>query len=90
MRIPLYTKQFQKDIKRAQKRGKNLEKFKIIAHTLIEGKTLDPIHREHKLSGSFQGRCECHIESNWLLIYKKEQGQIIFERTGSHSDLFRF
>lgn len=89
MRTPLYTKQFQKDIKRVKKQGKNLEKLKIITRTLIEGKTLDPIHHEHKLIGSFLGRCECHIESNWLLIYKKELGQIIFERTGSHSDLFR-
>ena len=89
MRTPLFTKQFQKDIQRVKKQGKNLEKLKIITRTLIEGKTLDPIHHEHKLIGSFQGRCECHIESNWLLIYKKEPGQIIFERTGSHSDLFR-
>ena len=70
MYTPVYTKQFQKDIKLAKKRGKNLEKFKFIARTLIEGQALDPIHREHKLTGSFQGRCECHIESNWLLFYK--------------------
>ena len=89
MNKPVYTKQFQKDIERAKKRGKNLEKLKIIARTLIEGKALDPIHHEQKLIGNFQGRRECHIESNWLLIYKKEPGQIIFERTGSHSDLFR-
>jgi len=89
MLIPVYTKQFAKDIKRIKKRGKNLEKFKIIARTLLEGKALDPIHCDHKLIGSYQGRRECHIESDWLLIYKKEQNRIIFERSGTHSDLFR-
>ena len=89
MFIPVYTKQFEKDIHRIKKRGKNLEKLKIIARTLLCGRTLDPIHKEHKLIGNFIGRCECHIESDWLLLYKKESDRIIFERTGSHSDLFK-
>lgn len=88
MFIPVYTRQFEKDIKRAKKRRKNLDKIKIIIRTLIDGKPLDPIHRNHKPTGDYQGRWECHIESDWLLIYKIEEGRIIFERTGSHSDLF--
>ena len=86
---PVYTKQFAKDVKRAQKRGKNLDKFKIIAITLLSGEALDKIHKEHKLLGNFAGRKECHIESDWLLIYKISEDQIIFERMGSHSDLFK-
>jgi len=89
MRTPVYTGQFQRDIKKAKKRGKNLEKFKIIALNLIEGKKLDPLQRDHQLVGSYAGRRECHIEADWLLIYKIDGDQIIFERTGSHSDLFR-
>ena len=85
----VYTKQFAKDVKRSQKRGKNLEKFKIIAETLICGEPLDEIHRNHKLIGEFSGRNECHLESDWLLIYKITDEQIIFERMGSHSDLFK-
>jgi len=89
MRIPVYTRQFERDIERVRKRGKDFEKFKIIARALIEGSNLDPIHRDHRLVGDYAGRRECHIEADWLLIYKLEKDQIIFERTGSHTDLFR-
>ena len=70
MYIPVYTKQFSKDIKKAQKRGKNLDKFKIIAKTLLLGEKLDAIHRDHSLIGNYVGRRKCHIESDWLLICK--------------------
>ena len=86
---PIYTKQFARDVKKAQKRGKNLEKFKIIATTLVRGDALDELHRDHKLLGNYSGRRECHIESDWLLIYKTVGDQIIFERMGNHSDLFK-
>ena len=89
MPTPVFTRQFDKDVKRMQKRGKKLEKIKIIIRVLIEEESLDPIHRDHKLIGNWQGRRECHIESDWLLIYKKEEGRVIFERTGTHSDLFQ-
>jgi mRNA interferase YafQ len=89
MRIPAYTRQFERDIKRARKRGKNLEKFKIISSTLLKGKQLDPLHRDHQLLGNYTGRRECHLEADWLLIYKVEEDRIVFERMGSHADLFR-
>ena len=89
MLTPAYTRQFDKDTKRMAKRGKNLEKLKIIISTLIAEELLDRIHREHKLVGNWKGRRECHIESDWLLIYKNEVDRIIFERTGTHSDLFQ-
>jgi mRNA interferase YafQ len=89
MRTPVYTWQFERDIKKAEKRGKSLEKLKIIARALIEGRRIDPLHRDHQLVGSYAGRRECHIEADWLLIYKIEKEWIIFERTGSHSDLFK-
>ena len=89
MYTPVYTKQFEKDLKLCKRRGKNLEKFKILAVTLISGQAPDPIHRDHKLVGNYQGRRDCHIESDWLLIYKIESKRIIFERMGSHSDLFK-
>ncbi len=89
MYAPVYTKQFAKDLKRCQRRGKNLEKFKILVRTLLSGKRLDPIHRDHKLSGNLVGRRDCHIEADWLLIYRVEVDSIFFERMGSHSDLFK-
>ena len=86
---PAYTKQFEKDVKRCKRRGKNLDKFKIIVQTLLTGQPLDPIHRDHKLIGNYAGRRDCHIESDWLLIYKIDDTQVIFERMGTHSDLFK-
>ena len=89
MVVPVYTKQFAKDVKRAGLRGKNLDKFRIIARSLLAGEPMDPLHRDHKLVGNYEGRRECHIEADWLLIYKPEATKIIFERMGSHSDLFK-
>jgi len=89
MLIPVYTRQFERDLKRMKKRRKKTEKLKIMLRCLIEEEELDPIHRGHTLIGNWLGRRECHVESDWLLIYKIENDRIIFERTGSHSDLFR-
>ena len=86
---PVYTRQFERDIKRMKRRGKNSDKLKIIIRSLISEEILDPIHRGHKLISNWQGRKECHIESDWLLIYKTEIDRIVFERTGTHSELFR-
>jgi len=86
---PTYTRQFQKDLKKMQKRGKNLDKIKSIIETLACEKILADCFRDHKLIGNYHGRRECHIEPNWLLIYKLTSQEIIFERTGSHSDLFK-
>ncbi len=89
MYTPVYTRQFEKDTKRCIRRGKNLEKFKILARTLLSGKPLDAIHRDHKLLGNFAGRRDCHIESDWVLIYRIDGDRLIFERMGTHSDLFK-
>ena len=89
MYTPVYTKQFEKDVKRSQRRGKNLEKFKILARTLLEGRQPDAIHRDHKLTGNLSGRRDSHIESDWVLIYRIYGEYLIFERMGTHSDLFK-
>ncbi len=64
MLTPVYTRQFERDLKRIRKRGKNPDKLKIIVRTLLAEEVLDPIHRDHKLIGNWQGRRECHIESD--------------------------
>ena len=89
MLIPAYTKQFERDTKRMKKRGKNLEKLKMIIRSIVAEEPLDDIHRDHKLIGNWKKRRECHIESDWLLIYRVESVRIVFERTGTHSDLFQ-
>lgn len=86
---PVYTRQFERDVKRMKRRGKNLVKLKIVIRSLVAEESLDPIHRDHKLIGNWLGRRECHIESDWLLFYKTEVDRLVFERTGTHSDLFR-
>jgi mRNA interferase YafQ len=57
---------------------------------LISGKALDPIYRDHQLKGEWRGWRECHVTSDWLLIYQINAAQktIRFERLGSHAELF--
>jgi mRNA interferase YafQ len=86
---PKYTKQFEKDLKRIQKRGKTVKKLKTIVEKLLNEEKLEPRLKDHKLTGNYAGRHECHIKPDWLLIYKLDEFSIVFERTGSHSDLFK-
>jgi mRNA interferase YafQ len=81
-------KQFEKDLVRAKKRGKNMAKIESIIMLLISAHPLPAKNREHKLQGNFKDFWECHIEADWLLIYKKTSTEIILIRTGTHSDLF--
>jgi mRNA interferase YafQ len=83
-----YKNIFEKDVARATKRGKDIAKLKEVICLLAEEKLLPVKFRDHPLIGNYKGRRECHIEPNWLLVYKKEMNIIIFERTGTHSDLF--
>ena len=82
------TTQFKQDVKRMERRGKDFAVFKAIVHNLIVGQALDPQYRDHALLGQYAGTRECHIEPDWLLIYKVEGDIIVFERTGRHSELF--
>ena len=83
-----FRKQFKKELKKQEKRGKNPEKFFSIAEKLANQEPLEARCKNHKLTGNFKDRWECHIEPDWLLIYCISAGEIIFERTGTHSDLF--
>jgi mRNA interferase YafQ len=88
MLTPIFTKQFDRDLKRMRKRGKDAEKFKTVARMLLAEEPLPAKYRDHKLSGTYVGRRDCHMENDWVLIYKRETSAIIFERNGTHSDLF--
>jgi mRNA interferase YafQ len=83
------TGQFKKDVKRAQKRGKKMEKLIRVLDLLIEGNPLPPEYKDHPLRGDFAGSRDCHLEPDWLLIYTLEGNHLRLERTGTHSDLFR-
>ena len=88
MRTPGYTTQFERDLRLMQRRGKDTGKLKTILTALINEEPLPERQRDHPLVGNYKGRRECHIEPDWLLIYKLINNEIIFERTGSHGDLF--
>jgi mRNA interferase YafQ len=88
MRIVRETSQFRKDIKRLKKRGKDLDKLKEVILRLFEGRPLDARHRDHPLTGPWQGSRDCHVEPDWLLIYRIDDSALYLERTGTHSDLF--
>lgn len=89
MRTPVYTNRFEKDLKLMIKRGYDPESIKSTVRKLIDEIPLERKHRDHLLIGNFKDRRECHIEPDWLLIYRLEGSMIIFERTGTHADLFK-
>jgi mRNA interferase YafQ len=89
MRAIHETKQFRRDIKKLKKQGKELEKLKQIVLVLVSGDDLDARYRDHALIGPWQGSLDCHIEPDWLLIYRRETDHLFLERTGSHSELFK-
>ena len=91
MRTFSRTTQFKKDVKLAGKRGLDLEKLKTVLGLLIDGADLPPKYKDHTLRGDFAGSRDCHIEPDWILIYTitENNSHVRFERTGTHSDLFR-
>ena len=89
MRTPVYTNRFAKDLKLMIKRGSDPAIIKAVIRKLINEIPLERKHRDHLLVGNFKDRRECHIEPDWLLVYRLDGSMIIFERTGTHADLFK-
>ena len=84
------TSRFKKEYKRAIKRGQNVKKLHAVVDLLVKGGELPESLRDHELKGKWKGHRELHIESDWLLIYQKQDDILVLEltRTGSHADLF--
>lgn len=82
--------QFKKDLKLAQKRGLKLDKLRTVINALAARQTLDEKYRDHSLTGNYRDFRECHIEPDWLLVYRinEDELELFLFRTGSHSDLF--
>jgi mRNA interferase YafQ len=85
----VYTGRFKKDFKRMMGRNKDEGKLWDIVNDLLAGRPLPAKCKDHSLGGKWSSRRDCHIESDWLLIYCVRGDELILERTGSHSDLFR-
>ena len=83
------TNLFKRQVKLAKKRGQNIEKLQIVIQCLIKDNSLPAEYRDHKLVGNFGGCRECHIEPDWLLIYRlTKDGGLELVEIGSHADLF--
>jgi mRNA interferase YafQ len=89
MKAIFQTSQFKKDFKRIKKRGKELNKLKEVVSAIANSEALHERYRDHALSGNWSGSRDCHIEPDWILIYRVDGEFLFLERTGSHSDLFR-
>ena len=84
------TTKFKKDLKLCKSRGYDLSLINQIISKLANGEPLEDKNKDHDLHGNWDGYRECHIQPDWLLIYKYEEDELILylTRTGTHSDLF--
>lgn len=85
---PGRTNAFKRDLERCRRRGYDMDIARVIMGRLIHREVLEAAYNDHPLKGEWVGHRECHMEPDWLLIYRIEGDEITFERTGTHSDLF--
>lgn len=85
-----YTSQFKKDMKRIRKRGYDTNLVNILLEKLRNEEILDETYQDHPLKGKYLGFRECHVKSDWLLIYIIKENELVLtaSRTGTHSDVF--
>lgn len=89
MRALVASTRFRKDVKLAEKRGKDLAKLRAVLTLLAHDEPLPPEYRDHALRGDWNGFRDLHIEPDWLLLYRLLGAEVQLARTGTHSDLFR-
>ena len=83
-----YTNQFKRDAKKAQKRGKDINKLLSVIQLLADNQPLSVTLKDHPLKGEWQPSRELHLEPDWLFVYSVDDERVLCERTGTHSDLF--
>lgn len=88
MLTPVESGKFRKDLKRMQKRGKDMSKLAALLTLLLEEQPLPPGYVAHPLKGGWLPYWDAHIEPDWLLIYLVQDGKLHLARTGTHADLF--
>ncbi len=88
MRDLVPTNKFRKDLRRLNKRGYDMSRLDAVVETIRINGNAAPQCRPHKLSGDWDGYWECHIASDWLLIYEVDEQTVTLYRTGTHADLF--
>jgi mRNA interferase YafQ len=88
MRKSRPTTQFEKDVRRVERRGYEMRKLSVVLAALVRNQPLEPSAKDHPLKGKYAGMRECHIAPDWLLIYKLDEETVFLVRTGTHADLF--
>jgi mRNA interferase YafQ len=86
--VLLTTNAFERDLRRVRKQGKDLDKLEAIVGLLQAQEPLPVRCRPHPLRGDWSGHWDCHIQPDWILLYRVTQEELILVRTGSHADLF--
>ena len=85
---PVRSSQFKKDLKKAKRQGQGLNLLQTVVITLANQEPLEERFRDHELTGNWRGYRECHVNPDWLLIYKVDGQELKLARVGSHSELF--
>lgn len=89
MKEPIYAGLFKRDVKRAEKRGKNIAALRTVLRLLITGEPIPSAYKDHPLKGNWKHYRDLHIEPDWLLIYKADEAKNVWlVRTGTHADIF--
>ncbi len=87
--ILVLSPRFRKDVKQAEKRGKDMSKLKAVLTLLGRGEPLPAAYRDHPLKGDWRGFRDLHIEPDWVMIYRLDDDRVRLARTGTHSDVFK-
>lgn len=86
----IYTGQFKKSLKRCVKRGLNIKVLTDTLDLLQTTGTLPPEYKAHRLIGDYAGCWECHMQPDWLLVWRQndQELELVLIDTGTHSDIF--
>ena len=93
MKEIVFTRRFERDFRRLKRavprQALDYETLEYVFGLLQASKTLSEVFREHALQDEYAGFIECHMDADWLLIYRVTRNRIVFHRTGTHRELFR-
>ena len=86
----VYTSEFRRGVRLLTRRGYDIGKLQRVILKLANGETLPKQNNDHALKGNWRGYRECHIASDWLLIYRIDGATLtlVLSRTGTHADIF--
>lgn len=84
------TNKFDKELARCRRRGYDIDLLQHVVELLAETGTLPKQFKPHKLHGRYANCWECHVKSDWLLIWEQNDDvlTLLLLNTGTHADLF--